>query len=145
MSHFFPLYWVKLWYILRSYSWLSVFTLLLFLKESRTQETVIDRSNGRAGGLYAMVVTLHACSTGKTSRRSRFSGRTDAPGQRRWLVTQVTTAHFRPNFVVGGVRAHEEDGWTRITIGDALTFRVTGPCGRCANILQRQSPLHRSC
>lgn len=44
---------------------------------------------------------------------------------------QVTTAHFRPNFVIGGVRAHEEDGWKKIVIGDGvLCFRVTGPCSR---------------
>ncbi|CBJ33682.1 conserved unknown protein [Ectocarpus siliculosus] len=43
---------------------------------------------------------------------------------------QVTTAHFRPNFVVEGVRAHEEDGWKSVRIGEALRLRVTGPCSR---------------
>ncbi|CAM9638105.1 unnamed protein product [Scytosiphon promiscuus] len=47
---------------------------------------------------------------------------------------QVSTAHFRPNFVVNGVRAHEEDGWQSVRIGGALRFRVTGPCSRCSMI-----------
>lgn len=45
-------------------------------------------------------------------------------------VSQVTAAHFRPNFVVNGVRAHEEDGWRYVTVGEYLRFRVTGPCSR---------------
>lgn len=47
------------------------------------------------------------------------------------LLLQVTTAHFRPNFVVNGVRAHEEDGWRSVSFGGELRFRVTGPCSRC--------------
>ncbi|CAM9962020.1 unnamed protein product, partial [Ectocarpus sp. 12 AP-2014] len=47
---------------------------------------------------------------------------------------QVTTAHFRPNFVVDGVQAHEEDGWKSVRIGEALRLRVTGPCSRCSMI-----------
>lgn len=48
---------------------------------------------------------------------------------------QVTAAHFRPNFVVDGARAHEEDGWTTVSIGGgALSFRVTGPCSRYVHI-----------
>ena len=43
---------------------------------------------------------------------------------------QVTTGHFRPNFVVNGVRAHEEDSWRSVTFGGCLRFRVTGPCSR---------------
>ncbi|CAN0402382.1 unnamed protein product, partial [Ectocarpus sp. 8 AP-2014] len=49
-------------------------------------------------------------------------------------LTKVTTAHFRPNFVVDGVRAHEEDGWKSVRIGEALRLRVTGPCSRCSMI-----------
>eukprot|EP00752_Nemacystus_decipiens_P007564 g6757.t1 len=48
---------------------------------------------------------------------------------------QVTTAHFRPNFVVNGIRAHEEDGWKNVRFGGGIpTFRVTGPCSRCTMI-----------
>ncbi|MEU6818816.1 MOSC N-terminal beta barrel domain-containing protein [Streptomyces sp. NPDC046860] len=37
---------------------------------------------------------------------------------------------FRPNVVVAGTEAWEEDHWTRLTIGD-VGFRVARPCGRC--------------
>ncbi|CAN0101625.1 unnamed protein product [Ectocarpus sp. 6 AP-2014] len=58
-----------------------------------------------------------------------------APGRRGGSrQEQVTTAHFRPNFVVDGVRAHEEDGWKSVRIGEALRLRVTGPCSRCSMI-----------
>lgn len=37
---------------------------------------------------------------------------------------------FRPNLVLGGTEAFEEDGWKRVRIGE-LEFRVVKPCSRC--------------
>ncbi|MEU7279874.1 MOSC N-terminal beta barrel domain-containing protein [Streptomyces sp. NPDC045431] len=37
---------------------------------------------------------------------------------------------FRPNVVVDGTEAWDEDHWTRIAIGE-VSFRVAKPCGRC--------------
>ncbi|MDN3292840.1 MOSC domain-containing protein [Streptomyces ficellus] len=37
---------------------------------------------------------------------------------------------FRPTVVVEGTGAWDEDGWTRIAIGE-VAFRVVKPCGRC--------------
>ena len=37
---------------------------------------------------------------------------------------------FRPNVVVAGTAAWEEETWTRVTIGEAV-FRVAKPCTRC--------------
>jgi uncharacterized protein YcbX len=37
---------------------------------------------------------------------------------------------FRPNVVIGGTAAWDEDEWRRIRIGE-ITFRVPKPCGRC--------------
>lgn len=37
---------------------------------------------------------------------------------------------FRPNLVISGADAFEEDGWENIRMGDAL-FRSTKPCERC--------------
>jgi len=37
---------------------------------------------------------------------------------------------FRPNIVVAGSEAFDEDGWEKIRVGDAV-FRVTKPCARC--------------
>ncbi|NYJ02392.1 hypothetical protein HNR19_003090 [Nocardioides thalensis] len=39
-------------------------------------------------------------------------------------------ARFRPNVVVSGGRAFEEDGWRRVRIGDAV-FRAVKGCDRC--------------
>ncbi len=38
---------------------------------------------------------------------------------------------FRPNLVIGGGSAYQEDGWKEITIGDAR-FQLVKPCSRCA-------------
>ncbi|KAG4067831.1 hypothetical protein HA402_010517 [Bradysia odoriphaga] len=38
---------------------------------------------------------------------------------------------FRPNFVVKGASAYDEDNWKWVRIGDNLTFKYTGPCLRC--------------
>ncbi len=37
---------------------------------------------------------------------------------------------FRPNFVVSGSEAFEEDSWKRIRIGETI-FHLVKPCGRC--------------
>lgn len=42
----------------------------------------------------------------------------------------VPMTRFRPNVVVTGTRAWEEDDWRRIRIGDVV-FRVAGGCARC--------------
>ncbi|MBV8647437.1 MOSC domain-containing protein [Paludibacterium sp.] len=46
------------------------------------------------------------------------------------LQAPVTTRHFRPNLIVGGMAAYEEDDWRRIRIG-TVDFEVTKPCSRC--------------
>lgn len=46
------------------------------------------------------------------------------------LGTPVTMSRFRPNLVIKGSEAFEEDQWKRIRIGD-ITFRLVKPCSRC--------------
>lgn len=46
------------------------------------------------------------------------------------LEEPVTAHHFRPNFVVKGATAYEEDGWDWIKIGNVI-FRNVKPCTRC--------------
>lgn len=46
------------------------------------------------------------------------------------LLAPVSTLRFRPNLVVRGIRAHEEDGWRLVRIG-GVVFHVVGPCKRC--------------
>lgn len=48
----------------------------------------------------------------------------------RRLDTPVTMSRFRPNLVITGSEAFEEDHWKRIRIGD-ITFRLVKPCSRC--------------
>jgi uncharacterized protein YcbX len=48
----------------------------------------------------------------------------------RRLAMPVDVRRFRPNLVVSGCEAFEEDRWRRIRIGE-LTFRVVKPCSRC--------------
>lgn len=42
----------------------------------------------------------------------------------------VPMNRFRPNVVISGVKAFEEDTWKQVKIG-SLTFRSGGPCSRC--------------
>lgn len=46
------------------------------------------------------------------------------------LDTPVEMKRFRPNLVVTGNQAFDEDSWKRIRIGD-VTFRLVKPCSRC--------------
>lgn len=49
------------------------------------------------------------------------------------LKEPVSMRRFRPNLIVAGASAFEEDTWNKIQIGD-LTFRVVKPCARCVLI-----------
>lgn len=42
----------------------------------------------------------------------------------------IRIEQFRPNLVVSGAEAWEEDSWSVLRIGD-VTFEVTKPCSRC--------------
>lgn len=48
----------------------------------------------------------------------------------RRLDEPVPVERFRPNLVVEGTAAHEEDRWRRLRIGD-VDLRVAKPCARC--------------
>ena len=50
----------------------------------------------------------------------------------------VTMERFRPNLVVDGGDAWEEDGWRRLRIG-TVVLRIAKPCSRC--IIVTQDPL----
>ena len=52
------------------------------------------------------------------------------------LGAAVPMSRFRPNIVVGGAPAWDEDRWARISMGSAgistsISMRVAKPCGRC--------------
>jgi uncharacterized protein len=46
------------------------------------------------------------------------------------LPEPIPMNRFRPNLVVSGARAFEEDAWTRVRIG-GVDFHVVKPCARC--------------
>jgi len=46
------------------------------------------------------------------------------------LAHPVPMNRFRPNLVVGGSGAFDEDTWKKIRVGD-LTLRIVKPCSRC--------------
>jgi uncharacterized protein len=46
------------------------------------------------------------------------------------LAEAIPMNRFRPNLVVEGCNAYEEDTWTTVTIG-SVHFRVAKPCSRC--------------
>lgn len=46
------------------------------------------------------------------------------------LEDPVPMDRFRPNLVVSGGSAYQEDEWTEIRVGDA-SFQLVKPCGRC--------------
>lgn len=46
------------------------------------------------------------------------------------LESPIGMERFRPNIVIDGADAFQEDDWRRLTIGDSV-FRSTKPCARC--------------
>lgn len=46
------------------------------------------------------------------------------------LLNPVTMSRFRPNIVISGCEAYEEDSWKVIKIND-IEFEVVKPCSRC--------------
>lgn len=44
--------------------------------------------------------------------------------------SEVSPRNFRPNFVLTGAKAYEEDNWKFIKIGDNV-FKIIKPCTRC--------------
>lgn len=51
---------------------------------------------------------------------------------------QVPMDRFRPNLVIAGGTAFQEDGWKEIRIGDAA-FQLVKPCARCVIITTDQN------
>ena len=47
------------------------------------------------------------------------------------MDSPVPINRFRPNIIIRGANAFQEDSWPRIKIGDVI-LRATKPCGRCS-------------
>lgn len=61
----------------------------------------------------------------------------------RRLSVPLPMNRFRPNIVVSGTEAFEEDRWKRIRV-DGITFAVAKPCARCAITTTNQDTAERS-
>lgn len=48
----------------------------------------------------------------------------------------VSVLNFRPNFLVKGPAAFEEDHWKWVKIGEEVIFRCNKPCTRYASIFE---------
>lgn len=59
------------------------------------------------------------------------------------LEIPVTMDRFRPNLVVSGGHAYQEDEWSAVHIGD-LTFQLVKPCARCMIVTTDQQSGTRS-
>jgi uncharacterized protein YcbX len=53
------------------------------------------------------------------------------------LDSPIPMDRFRPNLVIGGGAAFQEDGWTMIRIGD-VAFNLVKPCARCVVVTTDQ-------
>lgn len=51
----------------------------------------------------------------------------------RYLEVEAEMARFRPNVVVAGPSAFDEDGWSVVRVGD-VEFDVAGACDRCVMV-----------
>ncbi|ESP03078.1 hypothetical protein LOTGIDRAFT_95254, partial [Lottia gigantea] len=47
------------------------------------------------------------------------------------LKQPVTFRNFRPNIVIDGPKAFDEDYWKELRIGESLYVRILDPCARC--------------
>ena len=59
------------------------------------------------------------------------------------LDQPVPMDRFRPNLVVSGGVAYQEDGWTEMHVGE-LTFQLVKPCGRCLIVTTDQQSGERT-
>lgn len=85
------------------------------LELARLERPVLRQGAALALGDAAALLVANAASL------DALNGELDAP---------VPMARFRPNVVVSGARPYDEDGWSRLGIGDARLAPVHA-CGRC--------------
>ncbi|HSQ65744.1 MAG TPA: MOSC N-terminal beta barrel domain-containing protein [Polyangiaceae bacterium] len=80
----------------------------------------VTSSKGRAGDVVSFADAFPYLITNAASLDD-LDARLEAP---------VTMERFRPNVVVSGARAWEEDGWSTLRAGEVV-FAARKPCGRC--------------
>ncbi|KAK3911270.1 Mitochondrial amidoxime-reducing component 1 [Frankliniella fusca] len=92
---------------------------LAFFPRTHTDRAPTKEAPKDTVGIYSDLTAYHLLTTSSLAALNAK------------LASPVTARHFRPNFVVDGPEAFDEDNWTWIRIGDKAMFRVIMPCGRC--------------
>lgn len=107
-------------------AWLSEY-LGLACRLVHMPETTRRTSNPRYAGEGKLVgfADGYACLATSESSLADLNARLAAKSHRALPMNR-----FRPNVVVAGSRAYDEDAWKEIAIG-AVVFRAAKPCGRC--------------
>jgi uncharacterized protein YcbX len=91
---------------------------LVFMPEST--ERAVDPKYGREGDIVSFADGYPVLLV-STASLDDLNSRLDVP---------VPMNRFRPNIVVSGTAAFEEDAWPALTIGH-VAFRAPKPCARC--------------
>lgn len=87
-----------------------------------------DETRREVNPLYAVKDNIVSFADGYPFHIVGESSLEDLNGR---LDSSLPMNRFRPNFVVSGSPAYDEDGWRKIRIGATL-FHVVKPCERCA-------------
>jgi uncharacterized protein len=93
-------------------------------EEFDTGDDIVSFADG-----YPLLLTCEA-SLAELNDRIEESWEKSEDAGRRPSVRRLPMNRFRPNIVVKGSEAFEEDRWARIRIGETV-FRVVKPCARC--------------
>lgn len=91
---------------------------LAFYPREATDREKVPVLTAGTQGIYSDMTSYHVLTTASLAALNAK------------LAQPVSWRNFRPNFVVDGPAAFEEDAWTWLRVGDAV-FKVEMPCGRC--------------
>ena len=107
-------------------AWLSEY-LGIACRLVRMRESTRRTSNALYAGPGKLIgfADGYACLATSESSLADLNARLVAKGERALPMNR-----FRPNIVVSGGRAYDEDAWKEIAVGGAV-FRAAKPCGRC--------------
>jgi uncharacterized protein len=108
-------------------AWLSGYLGIDGCRLVRMPESTRRTSNALYAGPGKLVgfADGYACLALSESSLADLNARLVAKGERALPMNR-----FRPNVVVAGGPAYDEDAWKEIAIGEAV-FRAAKPCGRC--------------
>lgn len=98
-----------------------------FLKTPCKLVYMPDETRRRVNPLYAVGDNIVSFADGYPFH---LIGESSLGDLNKRLASSVPVNRFRPNFVVSGSLAYDEDGWKKIRIGATL-FHLVKPCGRC--------------